>query len=134
MLGDLTNLTQLDLLRNDLDGSIPSSLGDLTNLTRLHLAENDFSGSIPSSLGNLTSLESLYLFRNELEGPDTDGVGQPDQPELAVHRGERVHRVHTGGTAEREVPRPRQSRTGRLCPRVDGWRCDEGRLDRAQAE
>ena len=67
-MGDLTNLTQLDLLGNGLYGSIPSSLGDLTNLKRLHLAENDLSGSIPSSLGDLTSLESLYLFRNDLRG------------------------------------------------------------------
>ena len=61
-LGNLTNLTNLDLSTNSLSGGIPSELGNLTNLTTLDLYNNPLSGSIPSELGNLTNLIDLFLF------------------------------------------------------------------------
>ena len=52
-LGDLTNLTDLDLSGNDLNGDIPEDLGDLTNLSYLDVSNN-----------NLTSLsESVKMLR-----------------------------------------------------------------------
>ena len=74
-LGDLTNLTSLQLDGNDLSGSIPSSLGDLTNLTDLQLNQNDLSGSIPSSLGDLTNLTDLQLNQNDLSGSIPSSLG-----------------------------------------------------------
>ena len=65
-LGQLTNLTTLDLHRNGLTGSIPS-FGQLTNLKELRLSDNGLTGSIPS-FGQLTNLEILALDRNELTG------------------------------------------------------------------
>ena len=38
-------------------GAIPSELGDLANLTGLELGDNQLTGSIPSQLGNLSNLE-----------------------------------------------------------------------------
>jgi hypothetical protein len=67
-LGNLTNLTRLDLLGNSLTGSIPTELGNLTNLTKLLLYQNSLSGSIPSELGNMTSLEIAHLQENSLTG------------------------------------------------------------------
>ena len=61
----LTNLTYLDLSGTLLTGSIPGSLGSLTNLTHLELSLNDFRGPIPSSFGSLTNLTHLALYRNE---------------------------------------------------------------------
>ena len=89
-LGNLTNLTTLDLSYNSkeelyphrrlsslynnlsgssgLSGSIPPELGNLTNLTTLDLQFNSLSGSIPSELGNLTKLKEWDLGLNRLSG------------------------------------------------------------------
>ena len=47
-LGNLANLTRLDLGSNDLIGPIPPELGNLANLTRLDLGINDLTGSDPA--------------------------------------------------------------------------------------
>ena len=67
-LGNLGSLERLYLSYNQLTGSIPSELGNLGSLTFLSLTNNQLTGSIPSELGNLTSLEGLYLYDNQLTG------------------------------------------------------------------
>ena len=67
-LGNLTNLTVLYLPDNGLTGSIPGELGNLTNLTWLYLRDNELTGSIPGELGNLTNLDDLGLANNRLTG------------------------------------------------------------------
>ena len=67
-LGNLTNLTDLDLYYNRLAGSIPPELGNLTNLEHLYLYQNYLKGSIPPELGNLANLTHLYLDHNRLTG------------------------------------------------------------------
>ena len=74
-LGSLTNLEFLYLQRNQLEGSIPSSLGSLTSLRYLYLYDNQLTGSIPSSLGNLTNLKFLYLDINQLTGSIPSSLG-----------------------------------------------------------
>ena len=66
-LGSLTNVTELRLNGNQLNG-IPPELGSLTNLERLLLHDNQLSGEIPGELGNLSNLKWLELQRNELSG------------------------------------------------------------------
>ncbi|NUM44874.1 MAG: hypothetical protein HUU38_09205 [Anaerolineales bacterium] len=68
---ELSNLTHLDILQlsnNQLTGSIPPEIGDLTNLTRLFILYNQLSGNIPSQIGNLTNLVDLSLVGNQLSG------------------------------------------------------------------
>ena len=74
-LGNLSSLTDLDLSSNDLTGSIPSELGNLSSLTDLDLRSNDLTGSIPSELGNLSSLADLDLGSNALAGPIPSELG-----------------------------------------------------------
>ena len=67
-LGNLANLTQLHLYYNQLSGNIPPELGSLANLQSLYLGHNQLSGSIPPELGNLANLQGLYLYENQLSG------------------------------------------------------------------
>lgn len=67
-LGDLSNLTYLELGGNNFSGSIPPELGNLSNLIRLAFGNDDLSGEIPPELGNLTSLQDLWLFNSSLSG------------------------------------------------------------------
>jgi Leucine-rich repeat (LRR) protein len=58
---------------NDIKGPIPSTLGDLRELTHLDLGDNYFTGTIPDEFFYLETLEKLYLTDNDLfkqEFPD----------------------------------------------------------------
>ncbi|KAM7465268.1 hypothetical protein LguiB_012830 [Lonicera macranthoides] len=74
-LGNLKNLSALDLGSNLFSGPIPSSVGFLTQLTSLYLNGNRFTGSIPYEIGKLSKLTELYLFNNSLSGPIPSSVG-----------------------------------------------------------
>ncbi len=98
-LGQLANLSELDLSVNDLAGSIPAELADLANLSQLNLALNELAGSIPPELGSMPGLSWLILGRNRLTGTippelggltsltllylDNNGLTGPIPPELA---------------------------------------------------
>ena len=73
-MGNLANLTELYLSRNELSGEIPPELGNLTNLTRLGLYGNQFSGEIPPELGNLANLTVLYIQQTQLTGCVPSGL------------------------------------------------------------
>ena len=71
----MTNLQQLILYSNQLDGEIPAKLGDLTSLQRLYLYDNQLTMPIPEELGNLGSLQFLYLYDNQLSGEIPAALG-----------------------------------------------------------
>ena len=73
-LGNLVNLTELNLSGNALTGEIPSELTRLTSLTLLSLDDNDLVGQIPESLGNLVDLTKLDLSQNRLSGEIPEGM------------------------------------------------------------
>ncbi|PRP78274.1 LRR receptor-like serine/threonine-protein kinase GSO1-like [Planoprotostelium fungivorum] len=62
------SVTAIRLIRNNLSGSIPSSLGGLSQLTFLVLDQNELTGLIPSSLSSLVNLQQLSLYGNQLSG------------------------------------------------------------------
>jgi Leucine-rich repeat (LRR) protein len=48
----------VDLPSNNLDGIIPVEIGNLTNLTSLNLTTNQRSDSVPTKFGNLINFDS----------------------------------------------------------------------------
>ncbi|KAL4271707.1 hypothetical protein GQ457_13G004670 [Hibiscus cannabinus] len=73
-LGNLTHLEVIDLTRNYLNGSIPSSLSQLP-LTSLSLLGNRLSGPIPGEIGDIPTLEGLVLEDNLLGGSLPSNLG-----------------------------------------------------------
>lgn len=67
-IGELEDLTDLLLSYNDLSGNIPPEIGDLSNLTTLRLDDNLFTGSIPAAFANLSNLTELLVDYNDLSG------------------------------------------------------------------
>jgi Leucine-rich repeat (LRR) protein len=61
-------LEELHLYQNRLEGEIPACIGELTVLRKLNVHSNWFNGAIPASLSNLSKLESMNLAQNELTG------------------------------------------------------------------
>eukprot|EP00850_Spirogloea_muscicola_P015704 SM000123S25816 [mRNA] locus=s123:67997:70637:+ [translate_table: standard] len=68
-LGNLTELTNLQLPFNKLSGVIPAVLGDLPLLGYVDLGNNNLTGSIPAELLISPSLRSVRLNDNKLFGP-----------------------------------------------------------------
>ncbi|KAK7405350.1 hypothetical protein VNO78_06598 [Psophocarpus tetragonolobus] len=65
---NLTQLKELDLSRNYLNGSLPTNFFP-KSLVILSLLGNRLSGPIPTQIGDIASLEDLNLECNQLEGP-----------------------------------------------------------------
>lgn len=64
-IGNLTNLTELDLSKNKLT-SLPKEIGNLTNLTKLNLSTNRQLRNLPKEIGNLTNLTELHLDKTDI--------------------------------------------------------------------
>ncbi|KAJ8772141.1 hypothetical protein K2173_027318 [Erythroxylum novogranatense] len=67
-MGNLSELRILILAKNQLSGTIPPSLCSFRKLTELNLLMNKFSGKVPAGLGNLSCLTVLHLAENNLTG------------------------------------------------------------------
>ncbi|XP_031276986.1 LRR receptor-like serine/threonine-protein kinase RCH1 [Pistacia vera] len=67
-IGNLTELTTLNLGRNKFRGPIPDSISGLRKLTTLSMSGNFLSGSIPRGITMLKKLESVDLSYNTLSG------------------------------------------------------------------
>ena len=74
-LGELANLTHLELSGIRAAGPIPPQLGKLARLRVLNLSDNELSGPIPPELGNLEELAHLQLDNNRLAGPIPHQLG-----------------------------------------------------------
>ncbi|RVW83679.1 LRR receptor-like serine/threonine-protein kinase ERECTA [Vitis vinifera] len=66
-IGHIT-LLFIDFSRNNLTGSIPSTINNCSSLIVLDLGNNNLSGTIPDSIGHLSFLEVIDFSRNNLIG------------------------------------------------------------------
>ncbi|XP_065629853.1 cuscuta receptor 1 [Quercus suber] len=69
-MGNMSNLGEILLAKNQLEGPIPMELCKLVGITFLDLSENNLSGSIPSCF-NSSSIKHVHLNKNRLSGPIT---------------------------------------------------------------
>ncbi|CAI5502211.1 unnamed protein product, partial [Closterium sp. Naga37s-1] len=67
-LSELTALTQLSLLGNNLEGALPKGFSTLANLAVLDLSLNHLQGTIPEAYSALSALAELDLSSNYLSG------------------------------------------------------------------
>jgi Leucine-rich repeat (LRR) protein len=81
-LGQLKNLKKLELSFNPISGNIPSELGSLEKLEVLAINGTALSGSIPETLGNLSNLKQLHLSSNQLSGSIPESLGNLKQIEV----------------------------------------------------
>ncbi len=81
-IGQLTNLEILELSFNKLEGSIPTELGKLSKLKILAFNGNYLTGSIPTSLGKLSNLTQLHLSSNKLSGQLPESIANLDYLEV----------------------------------------------------
>ncbi len=75
-LGDLSHLSALGLWGNQLHGPIPAELGKLSELGFLDLSGNLLTGSPPAELGELKKLRVLSLAHNQFGGPIPSAWGK----------------------------------------------------------
>ncbi|MDE2980795.1 MAG: Ig-like domain-containing protein [Gemmatimonadota bacterium] len=76
---------ELDLRRNGLSGTLPSTLGDLSRLTTLRIGGNTLSGPLPLSLTQVT-LRALHYANTSLCAP-VDGGFQEWLNTVSSHEG-----------------------------------------------
>lgn len=81
-LGQLKNLKKLELSFNPISGSIPTELGNLVKLDVLAINGTAVSGNIPESLGNLSNLKQLHLSSNQLSGTIPEALGNLKKIEI----------------------------------------------------
>lgn len=79
-----TSVTGITLARQNLTGSLPSSLNQLTSLRNFDVSRNRLTGSIPALTG-LVNLQNLDLSRNELSGSIPALAGLTSLTEFKVH-------------------------------------------------
>ncbi|KAM3239333.1 hypothetical protein P3L10_014367 [Capsicum annuum] len=73
-IGNLKDLVVLDLLSDNMVGSLPPEIGNLKVATLIDLSMNQFSNGIPREIGGLRTLVHLSLRHNKLQGSIPDSV------------------------------------------------------------
>jgi len=67
-VGNLSFLTNFNLMNNSFHGTIPRELCRLVQLQHLYLTNNSLVGQIPTNLSSLLDLKDLYMNGNNLVG------------------------------------------------------------------
>ena len=75
-LGDLSNLSFLEIQFSKISGSIPEELGKLQHIYHSNLSCNQLTGEIPTSISQMTNLNDLNLQKNQLSGEIPNSIWQ----------------------------------------------------------
>ncbi|PAN29860.1 hypothetical protein PAHAL_5G255000 [Panicum hallii] len=67
-IGNLTNLSYLDISQNMLVGPVPFGMGNMRSLSYLDLSQNMLTGDVPRGLGALSNLTYFSLGLNNFSG------------------------------------------------------------------
>ena len=81
-LSDLTQLKVLELSFNKLKGTIPASITSIETLEILALNGNAIEGAIPMNIGSLSNLKQLHLSSNQLNGTLPTTLNELEQLEV----------------------------------------------------
>lgn len=73
-LGKLAPLLKLDLSYNNLQEKIPKEIGNLHNVTFLDLRSNNFSGGLVRSIEEMVSLKEMVVSNNPIFGGGLNGI------------------------------------------------------------
>jgi len=89
-IGKFTQLTHLELLVKDYSLSpesnvLPTEIGMLTNLERLDLSGSTIGGTVPSELSKLSELKTLGLHQTDLKGSIPSEICFNDDLEVIYH-------------------------------------------------
>ena len=57
----MSQVRELHLNNNDIDGTLPDTIGDAETLEMVRLDHNDISGTIPSTIGRLRNVLQLDM-------------------------------------------------------------------------
>ncbi|NQT27365.1 choice-of-anchor D domain-containing protein [candidate division KSB1 bacterium] len=77
-------VTEVNLLNNNLSGSIPAQIGDIRFLQKLNLSFNQINGAIPPQISLLDFLTNLNLGNNQMQGSIPPEIGQLNLVELSL--------------------------------------------------
>ncbi|MEZ4874735.1 MAG: hypothetical protein R2793_04625 [Flavobacteriaceae bacterium] len=81
-IAQLTELKVLELSFNKINGELPETIGSLGKLEVLALNGNDITGSIPASFGDLATLKQLHLSSNQLSGEVPNSINRLENLEV----------------------------------------------------
>ncbi|KAL7447412.1 hypothetical protein ACHAXM_010622 [Skeletonema potamos] len=86
---NIVSVTYLNLVTNNLDGSIPEEIGYIESLQRIEFGSNKLVGPIPQSFASLYDLRTLSVSDNQLTGEigtNIDGMTKLTNLDLADNR------------------------------------------------
>ncbi|KAK9167517.1 hypothetical protein Scep_002708 [Stephania cephalantha] len=80
--GNLGKLALLDLSWNNFEGEVPSSFSKLSSLQELRMAPNRFVGPLPSIKASRKTIATINLSSNKFSGPIPSSYANNDLPNL----------------------------------------------------
>ena len=86
---NIVSITYLNLVTNNLDGSIPEEIGYIETLRRIELGSNQLVGPIPQTFSRLSELRTISVSDNQLSGEigtNIDGLTKLANLDLANNR------------------------------------------------